>query len=56
MMISLGYYFDQVSRERMAQRISEQVELIAGVDAGECAGLAQATSSGSKRRIRSTTS
>lgn len=29
MMISLGYYFDQVSRERMAQRISGQVELIA---------------------------
>src|SRR5262245_7919478 len=28
MMISLGYYFDQVSRERMAQRISGQVELI----------------------------
>jgi hypothetical protein len=28
MMISLGYYFDQVSRERMTQRISEQVELI----------------------------
>ncbi len=40
MMISLGYYFDQVSRERLTQRISEQVELIsasspvsAGVDA-----------------------
>ena len=29
MMISLGYYFDQVSRERLTQRISEQVELIA---------------------------
>jgi len=29
LMISLGYYFDQVSRERMAQRISGQVELIA---------------------------
>jgi hypothetical protein len=29
MMISLGYYFDQVSLERMAQRISGQVELIA---------------------------
>jgi hypothetical protein len=29
MMISIGYYFDQVSRERMVQRISEQVELIA---------------------------
>ncbi|HSL68920.1 MAG TPA: M64 family metallopeptidase, partial [Longimicrobiales bacterium] len=29
MMISLGYYFDQVSRERMTQRISGQVELIA---------------------------
>ncbi|MGH7552623.1 MAG: M64 family metallopeptidase, partial [Longimicrobiales bacterium] len=28
MMISLGYYFDQVSRERMAARISSQVELI----------------------------
>lgn len=30
MMISVGYYFDQVSLERMVQRISEQVELIAG--------------------------
>ena len=29
MMISIGYYFDQVSRERMTQRISEQVALIA---------------------------
>jgi IgA Peptidase M64 len=29
MMISIGYYFDQVSRERMVQRISEQVQLIA---------------------------
>ena len=29
MMISLGYYFDQVSLERMVQRISDQVELIA---------------------------
>jgi hypothetical protein len=29
MMISLGYYFDQVSLERMVQRISGQVELIA---------------------------
>jgi hypothetical protein len=29
MMISIGYYFDQVSRERMVQRISEQVSLIA---------------------------
>jgi len=29
MMISLGFYFDQISRERMAQRISGQVELIA---------------------------
>ena len=29
MMISIGYYFDQVSRERMVQRISEQVDLIA---------------------------
>ncbi len=29
MMISLGYYFDQVSLERMTQRISGQVELIA---------------------------
>ena len=29
MMISVGYYFDQVSRERMVQRISEQVNLIA---------------------------
>jgi hypothetical protein len=29
MMISIGYYFDQVSRERMVQRISEQVRLIA---------------------------
>jgi hypothetical protein len=30
MMISVGYYFDQVSLERMVQRISGQVELIAG--------------------------
>ena len=29
MMISVGYYFDQISRERMVQRISEQVKLIA---------------------------
>ena len=29
MMISVGYYFDQPSRERMVQRISEQVKLIA---------------------------
>ena len=29
MMISVGYYFDQVSRERMTQRISQQLELIA---------------------------
>ncbi|HVH55700.1 MAG TPA: M64 family metallopeptidase [Vicinamibacterales bacterium] len=29
MMISIGYYFDQVSRERMVQRVSEQVNLIA---------------------------
>jgi hypothetical protein len=29
MMISIGYYFDQVSRERMVERISEQVNLIA---------------------------
>jgi hypothetical protein len=29
MMISIGYYFDQISRERMVQRISEQVQLIA---------------------------
>ena len=29
MMISIGYYSDQVSRERMVQRISEQVNLIA---------------------------
>lgn len=29
MMISVGYYFDQVSRERLVQRISEQVNLIA---------------------------
>ena len=29
MMISLGYYFDQVARERMTERISEQVALIA---------------------------
>jgi hypothetical protein len=28
-MISIGYYFDQVSRERMVQRIAEQVNLIA---------------------------
>jgi IgA Peptidase M64 len=29
MMISVGYYFDQVSREQMTRRISAQVELIA---------------------------
>jgi hypothetical protein len=29
MMISVGYYFDQVSREQMVRRISEQVGLIA---------------------------
>ena len=29
MMISVGYYFDQVSREQMVRRISAQVELIA---------------------------
>jgi hypothetical protein len=29
MMISVGYYFDQVGRERMTQRIAEQVALIA---------------------------
>ena len=29
MMISVGYYFDQVSREQMVRRISEQVKLIA---------------------------
>jgi hypothetical protein len=29
MMISVGYYYDQVSRERMVERISEQVNLIA---------------------------
>ena len=29
MMISIGYYFDQVSRERMVQRTSEQLQLIA---------------------------
>ena len=29
MMISVGYYFDQVSRERMTERISAQVDLIA---------------------------
>jgi hypothetical protein len=29
MMISIGYYFDQVSRERMVERISGQVNLIA---------------------------
>ena len=29
MMISLGYYFDQVSRERMTQRIAERTGLIA---------------------------
>jgi hypothetical protein len=29
MMISLGYYFDQVSRERMTQRITERTSLIA---------------------------
>jgi hypothetical protein len=35
MMISLGYYFDQVSRERMAQRISGQVKLIAAATASD---------------------
>src|SRR5262245_7286592 len=35
MMISLGYYFDQVSRERMAQRISGQVKLIAAAAASD---------------------
>ena len=30
MMISVGYYFDQVGREQMVRRISEQVKLIAG--------------------------
>jgi IgA peptidase M64 len=35
MMISLGYYFDQVSRERMAQRISGQVKLIAAATAND---------------------
>jgi hypothetical protein len=29
MMISLGYYFDQVSREQMTRRISERTQLIA---------------------------
>ena len=28
MMISVGYYFDQISRERMTERISEQVALV----------------------------
>lgn len=35
MMISIGYYFDQVSRERMVHRISEQVNLIASSRAVE---------------------
>ena len=34
MMISLGYYFDQVSRERMLARISRQVDLIADATPG----------------------
>jgi hypothetical protein len=34
MMISLGYYFDQVSRERMTQRITQRVELIEDATAG----------------------
>jgi len=29
MMISLGYYFDQVSRERLAERIAQRTQLIA---------------------------
>ena len=37
MMISLGYYFDQVSRERMTERIAQRTQLIAGRNAGECA-------------------
>jgi IgA Peptidase M64 len=35
MMISIGYPFDQVSRERMVQRISEQVQLIANASPTE---------------------
>ena len=35
MMISVGYYFDQVSREWMTQRISEQVQLIAASAAAD---------------------
>ena len=34
LMISLGYYFDQVSRERLTERISSQVELIAAATPG----------------------
>jgi hypothetical protein len=35
MMISLGYYFDQISRERMTERISAQVELISAATPNE---------------------
>ena len=35
MMISLGYYFDQISRERMTERISGQVELISAATPNE---------------------
>ena len=55
MMISIGYYFDQVSRERMVQRISEQVKLIA--DSGRPTRRSASTKwSGSSRRSRTSTS
>jgi len=38
MMISLGYYFDQVSLERLTQRISAQVALIARSTPGDTTG------------------
>jgi IgA Peptidase M64 len=37
MMISLGYYLDQVSRERLTERISRQVELITAATPTESA-------------------
>ena len=53
MMISVGYYFDQVSRERMAQRISEQPGLIAAARPTD-APVINATCYGSRPHIRCT--
>ena len=55
MMISLGYYFDQIGRERMTQRIAERTGLIA-LDARPTRRWTGATCSGSIRRIRCITS